>query len=304
MHMVAKYLIVCFSLILFSQTINIANACSFNCGGTYTKGHKFGLKATSHSGFKKHQFSHMPKKKHSFKYIKDKTKARAGIAYQRFELREGDCFFKKGGTWNDCKMNRERFEFSSSPGQKPNGKQCYGYSIKLAENFKPVSPTNTDLGQVHQRGGPKGTAGGLKSFPPLIQIGAKYNGMYNSLYFGWHKLTGDTNNVIDTRKDFDLAKISEMKGVWTDISFCLDYKNKRMDAWINGKKKVEILESPINFIPKETYFKYGIYRSFVSRYKNIHGKMPTQIVFYDEVRRGRSIEEVDRNINPKLKPVD
>ena len=67
---------------------------------------------------------------------------------------------------------------------------------------------------------------------------------------------------------------------------------------------IPILESPINFIPKETYFKYGIYRSFVSRYKNIHGKMPTQIVFYDEVRRGRSIEEVDRNINPKLKPVD
>ncbi|MFL2818625.1 MAG: heparin lyase I family protein [Candidatus Puniceispirillales bacterium] len=302
--MVAKYLIVCFSLILFSQTINVANACSFNCSATYSDGNEFGLKASSNSGFKKHRFEHMPKKKHSFKYIKDKTKARAGKAYQRFELRDGDCFFKNGGSWNDCKMNRERFEFYSSPGQKPNGKQCYGYSIKLAENFKPVSPTNTDLGQVHQRGGPKGTAGGLKSFPPLIQIGAKYNGMYNSLYFGWHKLTGDTNNVIDTRKDLDLAKISEMKGVWTDISFCLDYKNKRMDAWINGKKKVEILESPINFIPKETYFKYGIYRSFVSRYKNIHGKMPTQIVFYDEVRRGRSIEEVDRNINPKLKPVD
>jgi hypothetical protein len=32
--------------------------------------------------------------------------------------------------------------------------------------------------------------------------------------------------------------------------------------------------------------------------------MPTQIVFYDEVRRGNSIEKVDININPKLKPVD
>ena len=34
------------------------------------------------------------------------------------------------------------------------------------------------------------------------------------------------------------------------------------------------------------------------------GKMPTQIVFYDEIRRGNSIEKVDININPKLKPVD
>jgi hypothetical protein len=32
--------------------------------------------------------------------------------------------------------------------------------------------------------------------------------------------------------------------------------------------------------------------------------MPTQIVFYDEIRRGKSIEKVDANINPKLKPVD
>ena len=32
--------------------------------------------------------------------------------------------------------------------------------------------------------------------------------------------------------------------------------------------------------------------------------MPTQVVFYDEIRRGTSIEEVDVNINPKLKPVD
>jgi hypothetical protein len=32
--------------------------------------------------------------------------------------------------------------------------------------------------------------------------------------------------------------------------------------------------------------------------------MRTQVVFYDEVRRGKSIKKVDRNINPKLKPVD
>jgi len=32
--------------------------------------------------------------------------------------------------------------------------------------------------------------------------------------------------------------------------------------------------------------------------------IPTQIVYYDEVRRGNSIKKVDININPKLKPVD
>ena len=106
----------------------------------------------------------------------------------------------------------------------------------------------------------------------------------------------------------DVFKVSSnVKTPFADpkvISFCLDFNNKRMDAWINGKKKVEINQSPLNFIPDKIYFKYGIYRSFVSRYKNIHGKIPTQIVFYDEVRRGTSIKEVDRSMNPKLKPVD
>ena len=41
------------------------------------------------------------------------------------------------------------------------------------------------------------------------------------------------------------------------------------------------------------------------RYKKVNNnKMQRQIVFYDENRRGNSIEKVDININPKLKPVD
>ena len=171
----------------------------------------------------------------------------------------------------------------------------------LSKDFIDVHPTNTDLGQVHQKGGPSGTAGGLPSYPPLIQIGA-HNGY---LYFGWHELSGSASNVIDQKRDYKLKPLKDMKEVWTDISFCLDFKNKRMDAWVDGIKKVEILKSPIFFKPKEIYFKHGIYRSFISRYKSRNnGTMPTQIVYYDEVRRGNSIEKVDVNINPKLKPVD
>ena len=286
--------------ILFSPLTKISFACSFNCVGTFEKDNKYGIKTTSHSGFKTHEFYSMPKKDYSHKYIKDSSNARAGKAYQRFELRDGDCFYSKGSSWNDCKSDRERFEFSSKPRQKPKGKQCYGYSIKLDKDFQDVAPTNTDLGQVHQIGGPKGKAGGFKSFPPLIQIGAENN----KLLFGWHMLTGDKNNIKDVKIKKTLVEIHKIRGKWTDISFCLDYKNKKMDAWVNGEKKVQILKSPINFEPKSTYFKFGIYRSFVSRYKKIKGKIPTQVVFYDEVRRGISIEDVDININPKLKPVD
>ena len=259
---------------------------------------KLVLKTSSKSGFKSHKNS-MGYNDHNFKYIKNKKKARAGKYYQRFEVRDGDCF--SNDSWNDCNKNRERVEFSAKPREYPKNTKCYGYSLMLSKDFIDVHPTNTDLGQVHQTGGPSGTAGGLPSYPPLIQIGA-HNGY---LYFGWHELSGSASNVIDQRRDYKLKPLKDMKEVWTDISFCLDFKNKRMDAWVDGIKKVEILKSPIFFKPKGIYFKHGIYRSFISKYKQLNnGKMPTQIVYYDEVRRGSSIKKVDININPKLKPVD
>jgi len=236
---------------------------------------------------------------YNFKYIKDKNKARAGKYFQRFEVRDGDCF--GDDSWNDCENDRERVEFSAEPEQRPKKNQCYGYSLMLSKDFIDTYPTSASLGQVHQKGGPTGTAEGLASFPPLIQIDAR--GGY--LFFNWHELSGSATNVIDRSQYHILKRLKDMKEVWTDISFCLDFKNKRMDAWVDGIKKVEILKSPIFFKPKSIYFKHGIYRSFISKYKKFNNsKMPTQIVFYDEIRRGSSIEKVDININPKLKPVD
>ena len=259
------------------------------------------LKTSSKSGFKFHT-NYMGHNDHNFKYIEDKSKARAGKYFQRFELRDGDCFKDDGvDGWNDCENNRERVEFSTRPEQRPKKNQCYGYSLMLSKDFIDTHPTNTSLGQVHQKGGPTGTAGGLVSFPPLIQIDARQG----YLFFNWHELSGSATNVIDESRYHRLKPLKDMKEVWTDISFCLDFKNKRMDAWVDGIKEVEILKSPIFFKPKSIYFKHGIYRSFISRYKlRNNGKMPTQIVFYDEVRRGNSIKKVDININPKLKPVD
>ena len=257
------------------------------------------LKTSSISGFT-HHTNHMDHNDYNFQYIKDKTKARAGKYFQRFELRDGDCF--GDDNWSDCENNRERVEFSAEPQQRPVKKQCYGYSLMLSKEFIDTHPTNTSLGQIQQKGGPTGTAEGLASFPPLIQIDAFLGG----LHLNWHVLSGSKTNVIDRGYHYELKRLRNMKEVWTDISFCLDFENKRMDVWVDGVQKVKILKSPINFVPEEIYFKHGIYRSFISKYKERKkkNKMPTQVVFYDEIRRGNSIEEVDININPKLKPVD
>ena len=172
---------------------------------------KFGLK-TKRSGFKFH-LNYMDHNDYNFQYIKDKTKARAGKYFQRFEVRDGDCFGDDG--WSDCDTNRERVEFSTRPRQVPKGKQCYGYSLMLSKDFIDTHPTNTSLGQVHQHGGPTGTAGGLASFPPLLSIDARQG----YLFFNWHELSGSVTNVIDESRYYRLKPLKDIKEVWTDISF-------------------------------------------------------------------------------------
>ncbi len=171
---------------------------------------KFSLKTSSKSGFK-HHTNHMGHNDYNFKYIKDKNKARAGKYFQRFEVRDGDCF--GDDSWNDCENDRERVEFSAEPEQRPKKIQCYGYSLMLSKDFIDTYPTNASLGQVHQKGGPTGTAGGLASFPPLIQIDAR--GGY--LFFNWHELSGSATNVIDRSQYHILKRLKDMKEVWTTM---------------------------------------------------------------------------------------
>ena len=252
---------------------------------------------TSNSGFTSHK-NFMSQNDYNFKYIRDNSKARAGDYLQKFELRDGDCF--GDDNWSDCANDRQRIELSSEPNQPISGKQCYGYSIKLSNDFTDIRKVSTTLGQIHQKGGPSGKANSLSSFPPLIQIDARKG----NLYLNWHKLSGSRDNVKDESKYYKLKTLKSMKGVWTDISLCLDFENKRIDAWVDGNNIVKILESPIFFEPKSIYFKHGIYQSFISNYTSFKGETPTQIVYYDEVRRGNSIEDVDINVNPSLKFVD
>ena len=41
-----------------------------------------------------------------------------------------------------------------------------------------------------------------------------------------------------------------------------------------------------------TYYKFGIYRSWISKYKSYHKgkKVPTQVVYFDEVRKGSEVK--------------
>jgi hypothetical protein len=222
-----------------------------------------------------------------------KSPVRAGKRAQRFEVRPGDCSGDSG--WSDCDNDRERSEITLKKDWRYGTTQWIGFSVYVPQDFKASSKVNTTVGQIHQRGGPSGTAGGLPSFPPLMQLEMR-GGSYIA---GVHILTGSASNVRDNVKKFPLASINAMRGKWTDILIHLDTaKGKEvLEVYVNGQRKAALTDF-INFIPKEFYFKYGIYRSFVSRHG---GPMPTQILYIDEVKLGKSADKVRVN---EARPMD
>jgi hypothetical protein len=168
----------------------------------------------------------------------------------------------------------------------------------LDENFTLGSFNQTALAQIQQKGGPTGFMEGFKSNPGVLMFHAQ-EGYYD---FDWLYLHGSRTDIKQTDLKFRLLSLNDMKGKWTDISFCLDFAKNNMSLWVNGKRKFNINQPPTGLhLPEAIFFKYGIYRSFGSKHS---GSVPTQIVYYDEIRRGSSIEEVDFNINPSLKAID
>ena len=272
----------------------------YNCGNTNTSSSNTSLiteiNPVYHSGWEQLSNSMTGLSSHNFQFLNDSTKSRRGSQYQGFELRDGDC--GSYSDWDDCANDRERVEFTAEPFLPPRGKQCIAFSIMLDENFTLGSFNQTTLAQIQQRGGPTGFMEGYESRPGVLMFHAQ-EGYYD---FDWLYLHGSRTDIKQTDLKFRLLSLNDMKGKWTDISFCLDFAKNNMSLWVNGKRKFNINQPPTGLhLPESIYFKYGIYRSFGSKQLSI---VPTQIVYYDEIRRGSSIEEVDFNINPNLKAID
>lgn len=89
-----------------------------------------------------------------------------------------------------------------------------------------------------------------------------------------------------------MASISGMRDRWTDILIHFNSSaGGNMEIYLNGSRRVSTANF-IRFRPQSYYVKYGIYRSFVSRHG---GPMPTQVVYYDEVRLANTREAADIN---------
>ena len=241
--------------------------------------------------------------------------ARVGETSQRFEIRHGDC-----GSW-DCNNDRRRIEvneYGYDTEAKVGETRWYGWSVYLPANFQAIEPSNTHIGQ-----------GKLLSGSPLWM----FNLREGRLIFEHNIGAVDEPQWCHTLAISQMRGRWTDIVVYADYSLDNEDNRPIVQTWINGRLACSSSRPMVsNEIVSDAghnriTFRYGIYNSFVSRWLNNNRtqavistgfvdsngdgrgrsrsiaqrpfdidwgvQLPTQVVFYDEVRIGRSREDVD-----------
>ena len=232
---------------------------------------------------------------YGYEIVEDHTKRAPAKYIERFEVRHGDCAADTG--WSDCAQDRERSELSGSKDNYPGTEYWYGWSIYVPEDYVNISPTKVALGQFHQ-----------KSSHPVW--------MFQNSTGGYH-LDKQVSGYTDTY--YKLIDKKDFRGKWHKIKLHVKWSRKNdgfFKVWVNGKQKVDYKGKTMS--ASQVYFKYGVYRSFMSRYKNSKKsewimnlpkgadisnppkfKVPTQVVYYSNVRRASNEEGLSMHKNLK-----
>ena len=209
-------------------------------------------------------------KPYGYTLVEDPTGSAPTKMVERFEVRSGDCHVNGG--WSDCERNRERSELWEQGDRSPRGTTAwYGWSFYVPDDWPNIDPTKTVIGQFHQhRAHPiwmfQNKDGGLvlddqsggssKRLIPLVDA-AVFKGK-------WHR--------IEVHAKWETDDTGFLR-VWMDGDLKLDHKGRTMSA-------------------DTVYFRFGVYRSFVSRYKTKSGQdnVPTQIALFADVREADTRE--------------
>jgi hypothetical protein len=215
-------------------------------------------------------------KRYGYKRVFAPHPIRAGISSERFEVRPGDCYWNTG--WSDCDNDRERSELSEEEPYSSVGQEYwYGWSIFIPNNYPNVYPTKTALGQFHQ----------MHGGPPPVMFQNSSGGYWldiNQMHGGY----------------YPLIPKEEFRGRWHDIVVHARWSKNDdgfIKVWVNDVLKASH-SGALTRHSYPIYFKYGVYRSFLSRYKLAQNvdSVPTQVAYFDEVRKGKSREDVDMRL--------
>jgi hypothetical protein len=214
-------------------------------------------------------------KRHGYQVVSaPEHPVRYGKKSERFEVRPGDCSSTKSGTWSDCRKDRERSELiQRGRTQRAGDEYWYRWSIYMPEGHQNIydvwtGGTKLAYAQFHQEG-----------CSPVFMF-QEYDGGY------WLNIQPPIKRFDDDRK---LLEAKEFIGKWNDIVVYARWTRKNdgwFKVWVNGEEKTS--HNGKTMLCDEVYFKYGVYRSFLSRSEL--SKTVTTIAYYDGVVRSKSRE--------------
>jgi hypothetical protein len=212
-------------------------------------------------------------KKHGYQRVASPDHpVRYGKRSERFEVRPGDCSRSKGGGWDDCKNDRERSELiQRGITQRMGDEYWYRWSIYLPPTHQNIYRVKLAYAQFHQ-----------ERCPPVFMF-QEYGGGY------WLNIQSPITGYDDNRK---LLESQEFIGKWNDIVVHARWTRDNdgwFRVWVNGAEKTFYEGKTMSCY--EVYFKYGVYRSFISRNREL-SKSVTTIAYYDGVVRSKSPEHM------------
>ena len=248
-------------LVLMFCNVSFAEKSILKLSKDVVSGNKFYKSLNNYGTFKKYGMQVVDKK--------DGHPVRAGNKSIRFEVRSGDC--GKSHNWNDCTTNRERHELHGR--DFSGGTWWYAWSIYFPKDFINVYPASLCLGQFHETN---------TETPPWMFLNDREGYSVNNMV----KVPAGFQTKLLTRE--------QMLGKWNDILINARWTHKDegfFKIWVNNNLAFDY-KGPTKRKGKN-YFKFGIYRSKVFK-KNL----PTQIVYFDEIRTGKTKEKVVGNLPP------
>jgi len=260
-------------------------------------------------------------KKHGFQIVNKANghPVRSGNQSIRFEVRDGDCGQNEDGGWSDCKGDRERHELSGGDSKMSKGEYWFSWSLYFPEEHQNLWPLSNNYGQFHQKGSSpvfmfKELRGGYSVIRTIgdidynerrlignddmkgkwhdILINAKWSKKDDGFFKVWvnDKLKYDYKGPTKTAK-YVYQKI----GVYsTGITRYINYKNIDVIEKCFEEKGNTEDEYTAFYTLKSKKIKHDIsvqlYNKCKSFYKSV--KIPTRVVYFDEVRKNKKREKV------------
>ncbi len=222
-------------------------------------------------------------KPHGYQKVVDPIDSSNQELVERFEVRGGDCGSQP--SFNDCEKDRERSELSQHTNRQQAGETYwYAWEIYFPEDYPSVYPTKTALGQFHQL---KGTT--VFMFQNQTHsVKGRNKAETGGYHLDWHA-GGKTKGF------WPLISEEDLRGQWHRIEVHAKWSKKDdgfFNVWVDGEQKADYQGQTME--KEKVFFKYGVYRSYISRYQNAHNEqvLPTQVVYYRNVVRGATREDI------------